>query len=98
MRARNHAGGHVGAVSSMMQPSCGLPPVSPSYTLATCATTLLRIIIVQCHGGINNEQNFSRMNFIHNDLRKILKNKNLNAALRAWSEKDKLLADDRLFP
>jgi hypothetical protein len=38
------------------------------------------------------------MNFIHNDLRNSLTNKHLNAALRAWSEKYKLLADDRLFP
>jgi hypothetical protein len=37
------------------------------------------------------------MNLIHNDLRNRLNNKHLNA-LRAWSEKDKLLADDRLFP
>jgi hypothetical protein len=61
---------------------------------ATRVAKLLRIIIVQCHGGIDNEQTFSGMNFSHDDLGK----KHLNAALRAWSEKDKLLADYRLFP
>jgi hypothetical protein len=58
----------------------------------------LRFIVVQCHGDIDNEQSFSGIKFIHNDLRNSLKNKHLNAALRAWSEKGKLLADDRPFP
>jgi hypothetical protein len=65
---------------------------------ATRVAKLVRIIIVQRHGGVDNEQTFSVMKFIHNDLRNRLKNEHLNAALRAWSAKDKLLADDRLFP
>jgi hypothetical protein len=59
---------------------------------------LLRIVLVQCHGGIENERSFSGMNFIHSDARNRLRNKHMNAALRIWSEKNKLLADDRLFP
>ena len=60
--------------------------------------TLLRIVLVQCHGGIENERTFSGMKFIHSDARNRLSNKHMNAVLRTWSEKDKLLADDRLFP
>ena len=37
------------------------------------------------------------MNFIHNDARNCLRNKHMNAVLCTWSEKEKILAGDRLF-
>jgi hypothetical protein len=80
----------------MMQPLCS--HCAAFVRSATRVAKLLRIINVQCHGGIDNERNFSGMKFNHNDLSNSLKNKHLNATLRAWSEKDKLLADDRLLP
>ena len=59
---------------------------------------LVRIVLVQCHGGIENERTFSGMIFIHNDASHRVRNKHMNAILRIWSEKEKILADDRLFP
>ena len=64
---------------------------------APALVKLLRILLVQCHGGIENERSFSGMNFIHTDARNSLGNKHMNAAVRAWSEKDKMLAGDHLF-
>ena len=59
--------------------------------------TLLRTVLVQCHGGIENERTFIGMKFIHSDAKNRLSNKHMNAVLRTWSEKDILFADDRLF-
>ena len=58
----------------------------------------MRIVLVQCHGGIENERTFSGIIFIHNDTSHRVRNKHMTATLRIWSEKDNLLADDRLFP
>jgi hypothetical protein len=60
--------------------------------------TLLQIILVQCHGGIDCERSFSGMSFIHSDSRNALNPDHLNAALRIWHERDRLLRDDALFP
>jgi hypothetical protein len=58
---------------------------------------ILQIILVQCHGGIENERSFSGMNYIHSDDRNRLKPKHLNCAMRTWHERDRLLASGQLF-
>ena len=46
---------------------------------------------------MQNKRTLSGMIFIMNYAKYCLRNKHMNAALRIWSEKDQLLADDDLF-
>ena len=83
--------------SASWQEFCGGIDDAAFVAVAPRVPTLLRIVLVQCHGGIENERTFSGMNVIHSDARNRLRNKHMNAVLKTWSETDKLLADDRLF-